>query len=824
LLLCKMAESQNVVTIFGKVHDSGNKPLEFVNVFVENTGDGATTNLRGEYNFKTSKKDSLKISFSSTGFETKTITIAANKSYLECNATLNQNVTEINEVTIQDHRQRNTNVVRIDPKLIESLPDISGGSIESLLKTMPGVSSNNELSSQYSVRGGNFDENLVYVNDIEIYRPMLIRSGQQEGLSFANPDMVSSILFSSGGFEAKYDDKMSSVLDIKYKKPSTFGSSVSLSLLGASGHVEGVAAKGKFLYLAGLRYKTSQYMLSTLQTEGEYRPQYTDFQTFLTYNITNSWEINFLGSLAQNKYLFIPESRSTTFGTYQNAINLKIYFEGQELDKYLTYTGAFVANYHPNKNLQLKFIASSYQTKEEETFDILGEYYLNEVNNVLGGGGLGDSTLNLGIGGYLNHARNTLNSTVTNFSHKGLYSFNNQSFQWGVKLQNQIVDDYVNEWKLIDSAGYSIPRNTWAYFDMQGNPMNHDEWLQLPVSERDSVLAVPLKENVYADNSLNTNRISAFIQDSYSQQFQRGEMNLTAGLRGMFWDYNNEFLLSPRLSISWKPKWKTDVVFRYSTGIYYQPAFFKEMRGLDGKLDDNPKSQKSVHQVLAADLNFKAWNRPFKLVAELYYKNLNRLVPYEVDNVRIRYYTKQQSVGYVRGVDLRINGEFVKDAESWASLSIMQTREDIAGDTRGYIPRPTDQLVNFGLFFQDYLRGNKSYKMHLSGIFGSRLPVSAPNQEYRNASFRMPPYRRVDIGFSKVIVDESNRPKSKFLNSFKSLWLSAEIFNLLDVSNTVSYLWVSVIPSQDNLAVYPQYGVPNYLTSRRINIKIQAKF
>ncbi|MCK5823394.1 MAG: carboxypeptidase-like regulatory domain-containing protein [Bacteroidales bacterium] len=802
---------QDEIRIFGKITDTNQNPIELVNVSIKDYPYGTVTDINGDYEFYIPNIKQFLVIFSCIGYETKELVFDRNNpnlilfSYLELNGKLIQSLKKIDQVDITDQQYRKTNLVRINPKIINVIPDVSGN-IEAVIKSLPGVSSNNELSSQYSVRGGNFDENLVYVNDIEVYRPLLIRSGQQEGLSFVNSDLVSSILFSAGGFDAIYGDKMSSVLDIKYKRPTKFGGSVSTSLLGASAHVEGTSKNLRFTHITGIRYKTSRYLLNSLDTKGEYSPDFFDFQTYLTYDVTDNFELSFLGNFSQNKYKFIPTIKKTIFGTVNEVLQLNMYFDGQEVDNFINFTGAVSGTYKPNKNLKLKFISSLYNSSENETYDIQSQYLINELDRDIGSSTMGDSIANIGIGTFLNHARNYLDAKVYNIYHKGEYATENNKLSWGMKYQHEIIDDNINEWEMHDSAGYSLPYN-------------------------DST--VNLFYVLNSKNNIESNRIISYIQNSHQFNIKNTEFNFIAGLRFNYWDFNKEFLVSPRTSLSVKPNWKNDVMFRFALGYYNQPPFYKELRDLQGNINKDIKAQKSFHIVLGSDYNFTAWNRPFKYTTEVYYKFLSNLIPYNVDNVRIRYLGKNNAKGYAMGIDMKVNGEFVKGVDSWLSISLMQTEEDLNDDfyfvtdslgnsTRvepGYIPRPSDQLINIGLFFQDYLPGNPSYKMHLNILYGSRLPFGPPNSERYLATNRMPkPYRRVDIGFSKVLIKEGQRVRNKNpFHFFKSLWVSAEIFNLLQINNTISLIWVSDIRNH-------QYGIPNNLTSRRINIKLNGTF
>ena len=711
----------------------------------------------------------------------------------------------LEDVIITDQKSRKESFSRIKPKHVSVLPGNSGG-IEAILKTLPGVSSANELSSQYSVRGGNFDENLVYVNGIEIYRPFLIRSGQQEGLSFVNSDMVSSILFSAGGFEAKYGDKMSSVLDITYKKPIKNTASIKLSLLGGSSHVEGTTKNGRLSYLVGVRHKTNQYLLNSLDTEAEYKPVFSDIQTFINYELNTNWKINFLGNISQNKYQMVPQNRETEFGTINEALKLRIYFEGQEIDKYETYFGALNTVFQPNTNLQLQFTSSAFKTFEQENFDILGEYWLYQLDNNLGSEDFGDIAFDRGVGKYIKHSRNSLNATVINLAHKGSYNQESLQFNWGFRIQKEDIEDKISEWNLIDSAFFNLPHPD-DNIGGDGDPNQQ----------------IIMNELLKTQINLSSYRNTSYMQISKDI----GTLTINGGTRGSYWTYNEELLLSPRLSLAYAPMWEKDIVFRAASGIYYQSPFYKELRTPEGTLNNNIKAQKSTHYVLGKDYLFYKWGRPFKWITEVYYKNLENLIPYKVDNVRIQYLTDDVSNGYATGIDMKINGEFVSGVESWVSLSVMKTEEDIIGDTQedengnimdvGYISRPTDQRVNFSMFFQDYLPGNPNYKMHMNLVYGSGLPFGPPQAERYQDVLRIPDYRRVDIGFSAILKSEEKVNKIKWLNAFKSIWISAEVFNLLDINNTISYLWISDISGR-------QYAVPNYLTARQLNAKLIVNF
>ena len=794
-------------TINGIITDENKQILPAVNIAILNERIGVVSAHDGSYSINLSPNRSVIIAFSFIGFQLEKIRIPMLKKgqVYTLNIQLKAASTLLGDVIVTDQKSRKESFSRIKPKHVSVLPGNSGG-IEAILKTLPGVSSANELSSQYSVRGGNFDENLVYVNGIEVYRPFLVRSGQQEGLSFVNTDMVSSILFSAGGFDAKYGDKMSSVLDITYKRPRKNAASLQISLLGASAYAEGTNKNGRLAYLIGARHKTNKYLFSAMDTKADYTPKFYDLQTFINYEISTDWQISFLGTISKNQYTMVPKNRDTEFGTVNEALKLRIYFEGQEVDKYETYFGALSSTYQPNTELQLQFTTSAFSTFEQENFDILGEYWLYQLDNNMGSDDFGDVAFDRGVGKYLNHARNSLNARVINFSHKGNYNKEALKVAWGFRLQKEEIEDKISEWNLIDSAFFNFPHPD----DSIGLPSNPDQ--QIVMSEL-------LKTEI----NLSSYRNSGYMQVSKDI----GNLTLNAGTRGSYWTYNEELLLSPRASLAYAPIWEKDVVFRAASGIYYQSPFYKELRTPEGTLNSNIKAQKSTHYVLGADYLFYKWGRPFKWITEVYYKDLKNLIPYKVDNVRIQYLANDLSNGYASGIDMKVNGEFVSGVESWASLSIMKTEEDIVGDTKvdangnivevGFIPRPTDQRVNFSMFFQDYIPGNPNYKMHLNMVYGTGLPFGPPNSEKHQDILRIPDYRRVDIGFSAVLKSADKQSKLKWLNAFNSIWISAEVFNLLDINNTVSYLWVADVSGRE-------YAVPNYLTTRQLNAKLILSF
>lgn len=826
------AQERQNARIKGKITGPGGEPLEWVNIALQDMAGGTTTNAWGEFQLTVPAGKQLEVVITFVGFKTERVQLMLKPGEVKVvNRQLSYATAELSSVMIEDQMIRSSTLTRIDPKIATVLPTVGGG-IESLIKTMPGVSSNNELSSQYSVRGGNFDENLVYVNDVEIYRPFLVRSGQQEGLSFLNPDLVSSILFSAGGFEARYGDKMSSVLDIQYRRPNAFGGSASISLLGASLNLEGLTPDQKTTYVVGLRQKSNQYLLGSLQTKADYQPSFTDIQAYVTHKFSTRLELVALGNYSRNLFRMVPHDRETSFGTIQQAYRLRVYFEGQEDDKFLNGTGALTLTYRPFDKLSLRFITSAFKSDETETYDILGQYWIGELENDQSLGANKRVIEERGVGSYLNHARNRLEATVAAVEHKGTWLLSGENYlNWGIKYQYENIEDRINEWTLIDSAGYSLPlsKDSVGYIHPTSQPS----------------LSLPVTAKIKSFNSTSSGRISGYLQHSWSWTSDSISYTLSTGVRAQYWGLNEQTIISPRASFSMKPAWKRDVVFRVAGGWYYQPPFYRELRDYNGNVHENVKAQKSVQVVVGADYNFKAWNRPFKLVGEMYYKKLTNLIPYDIDNVRIRYSAVNNAQGYATGIDIKVNGEFVPGMDSWAGLSLMKSMEDIEDDyyweyynaqgqkiipgfttdrvavdsvkiEPGYLPRPSDQRVSFNLFFQDYFPNNPTYKMHLNMVFGTGLPFGPPASPRYQHVFRTPPYRRVDIGFSKLIQSEAGSSRG-FWRHFSSIWITAEVFNLLQFSNTVSYVWVTDINGR-------RYAIPNYLTPRMLNIKMMVNF
>jgi hypothetical protein len=835
MLLCfafnLKSEAQNRAIVKGQVFDDKNKFLELVNVGVLNTSIGTVCNEKGYYELAVPSEENIILVFSRVGFEPQRYELKFQRGEVRTlNIVLKPKITTFQPVEIIEEKVTKEGMQKIDIKVVNFVP--SAGGIEKLvLLTAPGVFSTSELSSTYSVRGGNYDENLVYVNDIEVYRPFLIRSGQQEGLSFLNSDLAGSVLFSSGGFDASYGDKTASVLDVHYRQPEKFAGTFSGGLLGGNLHLEGASKDTSFTYLTGIRYKTSRYLLSAMETKGNYQPNFGDFQAFLSYHFNKKTTLSWLGYISKNTYNLIPETRETSYGTINEAYRLTIYFSGEETDRFDLYKNAFILTHKPNDKTQLKFITAAFVSNEEETYDILGQYWIGRLETDFGKPGFGEVSEERGVGAFLNHSRNYLTASVINAEHRGKYFGRKWLYQWGIKVQHEQITDKINEWTYLDSSGFSLPHagDSVGYVNPESQPY---QYLYLHDTLRSSI-------------ELSSMRYSGFFMVSREFDLDTNKFILTAGVRSSYWDLNNQFLASPRASISFKPKKNRRITYRLAAGLYHQPPFYRELRNIDGSIMTDVKAQRSVHLVGGTDIDLIIWRRPFKFTTEVYYKHLDNLIPYIIDNVRIRYLPEMKSEGYATGIDLKINGEFVPDIESWVNFSIMQTRENIISDyyevfyntdgerivpgytfndtvaysevvNPGYIPRPTDQRINFSLFFQDYLPNNSTFKMHLGIFFGTGLPFGAPNTEKHKHTLRMPSYRRVDVGFSKQLISEGGRRIQGF-SRIQNAYISVEVFNLLQINNTISYIWIADVTGR-------QYAVPNYLTPRQLNVKLLVQF
>lgn len=782
---------QGRVNITGYVRDADGNPLDLVNVFVKNTLSGAMTNDKGYYSVSVSPGDSITLRFSCIGYHTAERILPLVSTDMRLNVQLNNLSIQLGEIVAVAQRRQTTAMETLNVDQVRLLPDPAGGSIESLVVTFAGVSSSNELSSQYSVRGGSYDENIVYVNGMEVFRPLLIRSGQQEGLSFINPDMTESVNFAAGGFEARYGDKMSSVLDVTYKKPKEFEGSASVSLLGANAYVG--SSSGKFSQVTGIRYKTARSLLGTMDTDAEYSPDFIDAQTYLTYQFTPKWEMNFLGNIAMNNYKFVPHSRETSFGLSTNPQTFFVYFDGQEKDKFQTFFGGLSLKHTPNDNTELSLQASGFRSREEENYDIGSEYWLSE-DGVINPNDNGSTPT--AIGRFHEHARNQLFATVMNIAHNGSARFGVNSLQWGLQLQREKIEDKISEWEKRDSAGYSL--------DYDGERVN-------------------VIKSLYSHQKIESTRMSAYLQDVFKFRTKQGLFTLVAGIRGSYWDYNKEFIISPRASLGFIPNFDQNITMRFATGLYYQSPFYKELRkevtdeegNTTIELNKDLKSQRSIHFILGGDYAFKVMDRNFKVTAELYYKKMDNLNPYTIDNVKIRYYGENVAKGYAAGVDLKLFGEFVPGVDSWLSLSLMKAQQTI-GDTK--TPMPNSQGYNISLFFQDYFPGNERIKLNLKGVLAGGLPTTMPGQRYEDGYFRLPSYRRIDIGMSYQLAGGTDAIMDRgFFRNLKNIWVGVDVFNLLDIKNTNSYYWVTDIYGIPN-------PVPNYLTGRQLNVRLIVDF
>lgn len=826
VLLCSFAAfAQKSVIITGRVTNMQGEAVPFANVYQKGTTQSTTTDLEGNYRLEVIFPDAAnqkEVVFQHITFEPKSVFIDRTKGREQVvNINLEAGTFEFEQIEVKDQRSRQTaSEFRLDPKSIEKLPSVAGG-IEGALKLLPGVQSNNELSSQYSVRGGNYDENLVYVNDFEVYRPMLVSSGQQEGLSFINPALVDNITFSTGGFSAKYGDKLSSVLNIQYKRPKEFKGSVMASMLGVEAHVEGSTKKEAFSYLAGVRYKSNAYLLGTLDTKGEYNPSFLDVQSLLRFRTGKRSELEVLLSHSNNRYNFIPDTRITTTGTINQVLRLTVFFDGSERDYFYNTMGGVAWRIAPNSKLSLKFLGAAWMMREAENSNVIGEYFLDEVEADFSKDEFGNVKQTLGVGTFHDWTRNTLDALVVNGGHKGYWQPNfRNTLEWGVMAQYEDINDKISEWERVDSAGYSLPYT--------GSTVN-------------------LSYRLKSANVLQSVRTHGYLVHTWDIRDDSVQISLSGGVRYHYWNVNREFTVSPRLQFAVKPNTRKDVVFRLATGLYVQPPFYRELRDFDGNINTSVKAQKAVHVIAGSDLYFTGWDRNFKFTSELFYKQLMQLNPYELQDVRIRYFADNNAKGYAAGIDMRLFGELVKGTDSWISLSFLRTQEDLKNDFfkefynaagqvinvysedqvavdsatifPGYIPRPTDQLVFFGLFFQDYVPKLKRLQMHLNLLFGTGLPYGPPDRERYKDVLRMPWYRRVDIGFSYIFLDgekELKRPNG-FFSHFDKIWISAEVFNLLGVQNTLSYKWVKDVYNI-------QWPMPDYLTSRRFNLKLHISW
>lgn len=783
------------IKIQGLVTDENNEPLEFVSVRIGGTAIGATTGLDGRYTISAPAQDTIRVIFTCIGYEESKRRLIQPQSDVTLNVKMQPKSYALQGVEVTDIQRQTGSMQKIDANTSRLAPDASGGSVESLLSTIAGVTSGNEMSSQYNVRGGSYDENLVYINGIEVYRPQLVSSGQQEGLSIINPDMVGAIGFSTGGFSAMYGDKMSSVLDITYRQPEAFEGAVSASLMGGSVTIG--SSSRRFSQLHGIRYKSNASLLSSMEDKGEYDPKYFDYQTNMTYKFSDKFHASFLGNIAINNYKFIPHNRTTNFGTSTDAKQFKVYFDGQEKDRFETWFGALTLGYRPSKKSEYSLLASGFLTNELVSYDISGEYWLDQAGtsgDASNGGAIGGE---LGVGRYHEHARNRLRASVLSLTLKGSTGISNHTLEYGIQLNAEKIHDRSREYELRDSAGYSLP------FDPD---------------------ALKMIYNLDSRHDISSTRFAAYAQDTYRLSTSAGYLNINGGVRLSYWNLNKEFLFSPRLSLGFVPDKAPRWSFRFATGLYYQSPFYKEYRqpvaDADGntiiELNKNIKSQRSFQIIGAADYTFRTFGRPFKLSGELYYKALSNIIPFEVDNLKVVYTGKNAGNGYAMGMDFKLFGQFVPGSDSWISFSLMKTQEDINGVK---VPRPTDRRYSFGLFFTDYFPKFPRLKFSLKGLFSDGLPTTAPRHGREQGYFRAPAYKRVDIGLAYGLVTpaDAEKPRSGFLSKFRSVWIGADVFNLFDISNVSSYYWVTDVNDI-------QYAVPNYLTRRQFNIRLSIEF
>lgn len=781
---CGLHSYAQTFTLHGRVCDKDNNPIELASVYVTEQGKLTMTNLKGEYSMTLHSADSVVVRFSMVGYKAKTRVLRNPRGKQTLQIQLYDDNT-IDEVVVEGKAQQHGMTKEIDVKDTKQMPSVSGNAVEEVIQAQAGVSTHNELSSQYNVRGGTFDENSVYINDVEVFRPFLVRSGQQEGLSVINPDMVESIGFSTGGFEAKYGDKMSSALDIHYKrlKPKQFEASVAASLLGASGYI-GFGTK-HVSWLNSVRYKTNRYLLGSMDTKGEYTPNFLDYQTYFCYQPNKKWQIDFIGNISDNHYNFTPKDRETSFGTMENVKSFRVYFDGKEKDLFRTFFGSLSITRHLSKNTQLSLIASAFSTKEQEKFDIQGQYWLTQT----------ETSENLGVGTYMEHARNYLKANVGSFKLMGKHRAGKHNLEGAFTYKIEHIKENSREYEYRDSAGYSVPHT------------GKDLYLIYSLSAR---------------NELKAKRIEAYLQDTW--HFTSGNdtmptrFTLNYGVRFAHWDFNGESIVSPRASISIVPGGNQNITYRFATGLYYQAPFYKELRDTTtvngityATLNPKIKSERSIHFIASMDYRFKMLNRNFKFTAEAYYKMLSNLIPYSVNNMKIVYYGTNEATGHAAGLDLKLYGEFVPGADSWLTLSLMNTRMKLHGKS---IPLPTDQRYAVNMYFTDFFPGSTRWRMSLRLAFADGLPFAAPHKALENSNFRAPAYKRVDIGMSYRLLNNEERERN---TPFKNIWLGVDCLNLFGNDNVNSYYWITDVTNQ-------QYAVPNYLTGRMINARVLFEF
>jgi len=812
LLLCPIFHLKaQTASIIGVVLDEGNNPL--ANVNITSASNGTYSDANGFYLLTVIADMQNSVTFSHLGHKNvvlEGIILTTNETY-EFNPVMKTDVLQVDGVVVTPTGEKSVEgITTISPEIVRKIPGANAG-VENVLKLLPGVSSNNELSTQYSVRGGNYDENLVYVNDIEVYRPFLIRSGQQEGLSFVNSSMVQRLEFSSGGFQAQYGDKLSSVLDITYKNPTDFGLQIEANLLGAGATMETLSKNKNFSSVTGLRYRDNSLLVNSQQTKTNFNPTFADAQSYLTYRFSRRFHLNFLGNISLNDYRNQPLTRQTNFGTLDNPQALVVFYQGQENNKFNTILGALKADYFLNDNVTLKLISSLYHTTEEEYSDVIAEYELGEVNTDLGSTNLGEVTSSRGIGAQFNRARNDLDALILNVTHKGRYTKNGRALEWGFKYTHEDIRDQIRESEFIDSAGFSIRPPLSEFINNQPQ-----EPFNAPIVPFDGISAL---------NFVKTNRFSGFAQYSRQAKWKSHDIYYNMGLRAQYWTVSGEnvsktshTIFSPRAQFAIKPDWDKDMLFRVATGIYQQPPFYRELRDATGTIQPGVKAQKSLHLVLGNEYSFTLWNRPFKVVSEAYYKKLSNVNPYTLEDVRIRYAANNNAKAYAYGFDIRMNGAFVPGTESWVSLGYLKTEENI--EERGYISRPTDQRFKLAILFQDYIPTIPNLRMYLNLVYNTGVPGGSPNYAdpyiFQN---RLRDYKRADLGISHIFVDTNKKyPKNHWLYRFKELNVGFEIFNLFNNQNSITNTWVRDVDSKQ------QFAVPNFMTTRVLNLKLRMRF
>ena len=807
ILLPKLMYAQTTTILRGVIKDTKKQSIEGVNIQFKTFG--TTSDKNGNYSIRIPLNQSITITYSHIAHYsfTKEIT-ATSKNVMRFSPILTPKTEVLKEIVLKNNKKNAAGVTKIDVLKAKNIIGPNAG-VENVLMTLPGVNNNNELSTQYNVRGGNFDENLVYVNGIEIYRPFLIRSGQQEGLSFVNSNLVKNINFSAGGFQAKYGDKLSSVLDITYRDAKEKATTIDASILGGSITLEGQFLDKKLSAITGIRYRDNSLFVNSKQVETNFKPRFTDVQSFLSYKVTDAFTLNFLGNFSLNNYNYTPISRRTRFGTVNAPIELTVFYDGQEKNNYLTLFGALSANYEVNDAIDLTATASSYNTQEEEYFDIAAAYNLGEVDANVGSEDFGEVEFSEGIGSQLNHARNDLDALISNFQLKGTYKKESLEISAGLKYQHEDIKDRIREWEIIDSLGFSVRPPLTA-----GNNQPY-------VSFEGPILPY---QNIRADNNVQINRVSGFIQLNEKRSWKDHEIWYSVGVRAQNWKVTgngvpskNQVTISPRGQFAIKPDWSQDMLFRVSGGWYSQPPSYRELKDYNGQLNVDVKAQKSIHFVSGMDYSFQMWERPFKLTTEIYYKDLSNINAYSIDNVRIRYRADNKTTGFASGVDVRLNGEFIAGSESWVSLGYLKTMENI--DNQGNIARPSDQRLKFGILFQDYVPNLPDLKAYLNLVFNTGVPGGSPSYSNPyNFQNRLRDYKRADLGVSYVFTSAKKQFTTGFLSNFKELTAGLELFNMFDIQNAITNTWVRDVYSKT------QFGVPNFMTGRVLNFKIGMQF